>query len=532
MQGGKFDHADRQFYSLQALYQSITTNSGDVKELIPEFFYFPDMFRNSNSFDLGVTQSGEKVENVILPPWAKTPEEFVKLHQEALESSYVSKNLHLWIDLIWGFKQKGHEAIRANNVFHYLTYDGAVDVDMIEDVNERRAVEDQMNYFGQTPIQLFDKPHPARIIISPETQQQTLSFVVNQVGIEMDGDTPCSLFVSKTGLLLVGQKLQKSLLFKLENFQDTKSAAVPLIVKPHSHIRKRNDFPFYSVPSLSHPQMMASTPNHETIFVAGQFDDSIHSYNIEGGATLSFSDRIYDHLARVTCCCTTKCGRFLVTGGEDHLVRLWSLQLSGIHSTVVRGPKKVFYGHEGEVTQLIADSEFGVIVSLSSFDKSIMIHSMFHSIGPISICPPMQELLWVSQSPVNGDVFAFGRNDNSNHTCIHSFNINGKSLQSRVLDGAFCNLGLATVTVSTSDFSNVLVLVSQQPAVNIFILSASDINQEIARFSLADSVPSPSSNPPPNPKILCIREYPSLTRGCYIFVLLTDVKQIYFVKFR
>lgn len=74
----------------------------------------------------------------------------------------MSEHLHEWIDLIFGYKQRGKEAIEANNVFFYLTYEGAVDIDSIEDEVQRRSIEAQVANFGMTPTQLFDRPHPRR----------------------------------------------------------------------------------------------------------------------------------------------------------------------------------------------------------------------------------------------------------------------------------------------------------------------------------------------------------------------------------
>lgn len=41
--------------------------------------------------------------------------DFLKKHQLALESPYVSEHLHEWIDLVFGFKQRGSEAVEAHN---------------------------------------------------------------------------------------------------------------------------------------------------------------------------------------------------------------------------------------------------------------------------------------------------------------------------------------------------------------------------------------------------------------------------------
>ena len=79
---------------------------------------------------MGVRSNGKRVDHVKLPRWAKNSQDFLKKHREALESDYVSANIHHWIDLIFGVKQC---SINDNNVFHPVTYQGKVNRDQLKD---------------------------------------------------------------------------------------------------------------------------------------------------------------------------------------------------------------------------------------------------------------------------------------------------------------------------------------------------------------------------------------------------------------
>lgn len=164
LQSGRFDCPDRLFYDISASWNGCMTSTSDMKELIPEFFYLPELLLNTNNFPLGRLQSGALVDNVKLPPWAKgSAYEFVRINRLALESEYVSKHINHWIDLIFGFKQRGSEAEAAHNIFHHLSYEGSVDLDKITDEVDRMAAESHIQNFGQTPSQLSAvAPHPVR----------------------------------------------------------------------------------------------------------------------------------------------------------------------------------------------------------------------------------------------------------------------------------------------------------------------------------------------------------------------------------
>ena len=66
LQGNGFDNPNRLFFSIQETFFNISTQKADLRELIPEFFYFPEMFINLNCFNFGKRSNNEDVDDVIV----------------------------------------------------------------------------------------------------------------------------------------------------------------------------------------------------------------------------------------------------------------------------------------------------------------------------------------------------------------------------------------------------------------------------------------------------------------------------------
>lgn len=142
-QDNNFDQPDRTFHSIANTWQLITNDSNtDFKELIPEFFFLPEMFINFEQFELGRKQNNELVDDVRLPLWCPNQDArlFTLIHRQSLESTYVSDNLHYWIDLIFGSKQTGKAAVEALNVFHPATYYGMITFDSDQESSASSAI--------------------------------------------------------------------------------------------------------------------------------------------------------------------------------------------------------------------------------------------------------------------------------------------------------------------------------------------------------------------------------------------------------
>uniref|UniRef100_A0A8C8SSA1 Neurobeachin-like protein 2 n=1 Tax=Pelusios castaneus TaxID=367368 RepID=A0A8C8SSA1_9SAUR len=466
LQSGRFDCSDRQFHSVPAAWQARMENPVDVKELIPEFFYFTDFLENQNGFDLGCLQiSNEKVNDVVLPKWAKSREDFIYKHRKALESEHVSAHLHEWIDLIFGYKQRGPAAVEALNVFYYCTYEGAVDLDAIADETQRKALEGIISNFGQTPCQLLKEPHPTRLsaenaarrlarldTYSPnifENLAQLKSFFVEGIsdGVPLvlavvpknqahsfitQGSPDVLVTVSANGLLGAHGWLPYDK--NISNyFSFTKDPTVS-----NAKAQRFLYGPFAPGVDVSSKTLTVS-PDGKLLFSGGHWDNSLRVTSLSKGKIVGHITR---HIDVVTCLALDLCGIYLLSGSRDTTCMVWQvLQQGGFSSGLAPKPVRVLYGHDAEVTCVAISTELDMAVS-GSQDGTIIVHTVRRGQFMKSIRPPCESSLPATISNLavglEGQIVVQtsveGRASLKDKFALHLYSVNGKHLSSVPLD--------------------------------------------------------------------------------------------------
>ncbi|XP_032987580.1 neurobeachin-like protein 2 isoform X2 [Rhinolophus ferrumequinum] len=405
LQSGRFDCSDRQFHSVAAAWQARLESLADVKELIPEFFYFPDFLENQNGFDLGCLQlTNEKVGDVVLPPWARSPEDFIQQHRQALESEYVSAHLHEWIDLIFGYKQRGPAAEEALNVFYYCTYEGAVDLDHVADERERKALEGIISNFGQTPCQLLKEPHPARLS-AEEAAQRLARLDTNSPSIFQHLDQLKAFFaeVISDGVPLVLALVPHRQLhsFMTQDLLVTVSANGLLgthgwlpydrnisnyfrFIKDSTKMQRLLSGPWVPGSGVS-GQALAVDPDGKLLFSGGHWDGSLRVTALPRGKLMSQLSR---HLDIVTCLALDTCGIYLISGSRDTTCMVWRLlQQGGLSVGLASKPVQVLYGHEAAVSCVAISTELDMAVS-GSEDGTVIIHTVRRGQFVAALRPP------------------------------------------------------------------------------------------------------------------------------------------------
>ncbi|CAM6090221.1 unnamed protein product [Calypogeia fissa] len=483
LQGGKFDHADRMFSDIPATWNGVLEDMSDVKELVPELFYMPEILTNTNGLHLGKTQNGETLGDVKLPPWATDPVDFVHKNRLALESEYVSANLHKWIDLVFGYKQRGKEAVSANNVFFYMTYEGAVDIDKITDPVLRKATQDQITYFGQTPSQLLTTPHIERMPLEEALHLQTMFRHPKGTKIyvipspERLNVPAAKLCVTQDSVVTVGMEAPACQVGQHRwkpNTPDGRGS--PFILHPGRSGARASSGAFTRMfggtapvsgdetgypraislpaPGIQPSMIVAITPDGRHLLTGGHADNTLKVVATEHARVVESAS---GHYAPITCLALSSDGGILVTGSRDTTAIIWRIHgntaspISGSNSVSdsslvaaassggsiaadsgdsssavdgrrrrIEGPLHVLRGHVDELICCCVNADLDLVVT-SSVASGVLLHSITRGRLLRKLPVRRADLLVVSQE---GNIVSWNKVDR----VLSAYTINGVSI--------------------------------------------------------------------------------------------------------
>lgn len=413
-QDQSFDIPDRTFHSTNTTWRLSSFESmTDVKELIPEFFYLPEFLVNREGFDFGVRQNGERVNHVNLPPWARNdPRLFILIHRQALESDYVSQNICQWIDLVFGYKQKGKASVQAINVFHPATYFG-MDVSAVEDPVQRRALETMIKTYGQTPRQLFQSAHASR----PGSK------------LNIEGELPAAVGLLVQFAFRETREPVKEIPYpsplswikglKWGEYVGSPSAPVPVVCfsQPHGErFGSLQALPTRAICGLSRNFCLLMTYSKE------QGVRSMNNTDIQWSAILSwgYADNILrlkskqseppinfiqsSQQYQVTSCAWVPDSCQLFTGSKCGVITAYTNRFtSGTPSEIEMESQIHLYGHTEEITSLFVCKPYSIMISVSR-DGTCIIWDLNRLCYVQSLAGHKSPVTAVSASETTGDI--------------------------------------------------------------------------------------------------------------------------------
>ena len=154
---GKLDHPDRMVSNYQEMWKKVVMITQSNGELIPEWFYLPEMLVNNDYWWFGFKNNKQLVSEVILPPWAQNdPSKFVMFQRKFIENSIYSKDISTWIEMVFGRKQQSEKQL--NVYFEVCDYQYFNKIDKTQEFSRMKLKA--IAEFQQIPIKLFEKKHP------------------------------------------------------------------------------------------------------------------------------------------------------------------------------------------------------------------------------------------------------------------------------------------------------------------------------------------------------------------------------------
>ena len=158
-QGDGFDDPNRLFYSIKSTFINTLNQRGDLRELIPEMFYFPPLFYNKNDIELKKLYDGNEIDSVNIEDFnvgGYRKYTFLRDMRQYLNEEKINS----WVDLIFGVKK---DFFKDNERY----YKKQSNISFKCDINNMNYDLLMQEYdFGVQPIQILKQEFPENPNIS------------------------------------------------------------------------------------------------------------------------------------------------------------------------------------------------------------------------------------------------------------------------------------------------------------------------------------------------------------------------------
>ena len=175
IQGAKFDASSRMFNGVEQL-SNLTEK---YQEFIPALFNFPELYIKTNYIFDECENNKEPINDFELPKWCiNDPRKFTLIFKKLLESDKINRKLNLWIDLVFGYKQIGQNAIKSMNIYRNACYpfSSKAEFEKLEKNNELESLLYEKEELGCIGKQLFTKSHKTREINNYNNKNKIIFF--------------------------------------------------------------------------------------------------------------------------------------------------------------------------------------------------------------------------------------------------------------------------------------------------------------------------------------------------------------------
>ena len=434
-QGGKFEEPGRQYDSIQDLCNLFKEICHATMELVPEYFFIPEVFLNLNYCFFGKTIRKNRnvlINNMKLGEGFKSILELINFHQSSINSDNISSQINKWIDNIFGENQitdkknvynsypkecyekyvkeeisqklkeleiqkdRTSKLRRASSMAVFTDYLNKNNITTNNDIrptskkqiiNDIKVLITKTYFYGQCPSQLFSKSHP----IFNKKQDSKMYSLSNLDNIQITLKNDCIKIHDKE-LLYIHESSNGNYFFvllehqilvynKLLKYISNLSINTFCSIQPPFCFNYNTNLKNTLKVQNMYKYLIFEILECKYFFAAGYLDNSFRIYSKEKEKNVMYS--FYTE-SQVTCIRNINNTIIFFTGHQNGKIIKWSYSITNKDDlkkdnnkmTIKVFRKNAIYAHNSFIKIIEINEKLGIIVSAGG-DGLIFIRKYF-----------------------------------------------------------------------------------------------------------------------------------------------------------